>query len=75
MADASEKKRPSPKTAEGQAKVLERVSMKRWMRLTARRHSAGEPPATQVADAPVDAAADAAANAIAQMLGKPNERR
>jgi hypothetical protein len=63
MDDSSGNKRPAPKSAAGQAEVLERVGMKRWMRLTARKHSVGK--------ATVNPAADAAADAIAQMLGKP----
>lgn len=44
-----------------QAVVVERVGMKRWLRLTARKHSVGKPT--------VHPAADAAADALAKMLG------
>lgn len=63
MDDSSGKKRPAPKSPTGQAEVLERVGMKRWLRLTARKHS--------VAKSTANPAADAAADAIAQLLGKP----
>lgn len=60
------KKVPAPKVAD-QAAILERVSMKRWMRLTARKHSVGK--------TAENLAADAAADAIAQVLGtKPTNR-
>jgi len=55
------KKPVTPKSAVEQTAVVERVGMKRWLRLTARKHSVGKPSANP--------AADAAADALAKMLG------
>ena len=54
------KKAATPKSMADQAVVVERVGMKRWLRLTARKHSTGKPTANP--------AADAAADALAKML-------
>lgn len=60
--DASKKVAP-PK----QAAILERATMKRWMRLTARKHSVGK----TAENSPAEVAADA----IAQLLGKKPAQR
>ena len=56
------KKSVTPKSAAEQTAVVERVGMKRWLRLTARKHSVGKSQANP--------AADAAADALAKMLGE-----
>ena len=56
------KKSVTTKSAAEQTAVVERVGMKRWLRLTARKHSVGKPQANP--------AADAAADALATMLGE-----
>ena len=56
------KKAVAPKSGVSQIAVVERVGMKRWLRLTARKHSVGKPQANP--------AADAAADALAKMLGE-----
>jgi hypothetical protein len=64
--DASKKVAP-PKQAAEQAAILERATMKRWMRLTARKHSVGK----TAENSPAEVAADA----IAQLLGKKPAQR
>lgn len=59
------KKTVSPKSAAEQTAVVERVGMKRWLRLTARKHSVGKSQANP--------AADAAADALAKMLAEPKK--
>jgi hypothetical protein len=49
-------------SAEKRVAVLERVGMKRWLRLTARKHSVCKPTANP--------AADAAAEALVKLLGE-----
>lgn len=56
------KKTVPPKSAVEQTAVIERVGMKRWLRLTARKHS--------VSKSHANPAADAAADALAKMLGE-----
>jgi hypothetical protein len=55
-------RRATPRAAENRQAVIELVGMKRWLRLTAQKHSAGKPPANP--------AADAAAYALSKMLGE-----
>jgi hypothetical protein len=56
-------KRPGmARAAEKRQAVVELVGMKRWLRLTARKHSVGKPSANP--------AADAAADALSKMLGE-----
>ena len=62
MQTSGVKKQVTPKSAADQAVVVERVGMKRWLRLTARKHSVGKPQSNP--------AADAAADALAKMLGE-----
>lgn len=62
MQTSGVKKPGTPKSAGDQSVVVERVGMKRWLRLTARKHSTGKPTANP--------AADAAADALAKMLGE-----
>lgn len=62
MENSGSKKALAPRSAVEQTAVVERVGMKRWLRLTARKHSVGKPQANP--------AADAAADALAQMLGQ-----
>jgi hypothetical protein len=52
---------PVKQTVE-RANVIERVGMKRWLRLTARKHSVGKPT--------TNLAAGAAAEALAKMLAE-----
>jgi len=59
------KKSVTPKSAAEQTAVVERVGMKRWLRLTAQKHSVGMSQANP--------AADAAADALAKMLGGPKK--
>jgi hypothetical protein len=59
------KKSVTPKSAAEQTAVVERVGMKRWLRLTAQKHSVGKSQANP--------AADAAADALAKMLGGPKK--
>ena len=56
------KKAVPVKPAQERAAVIERVGMKRWLRLTARKHSVGKPTANP--------AADAAADALSKMLAE-----
>jgi hypothetical protein len=62
MAKTVAKKPVTEKSAEDRAAIVERVGMKRWLRLTARKHSVGKPTANP--------AADAAADALAKMLAE-----
>lgn len=62
MSNAAAKKPVSVKAAQDRQEVLETVGMKRWLRLTARKHSVGKPT--------VNAAADAAADALDKMLAE-----
>jgi hypothetical protein len=56
-------KRPAtPQDVETRQVVVELVGMKRWLRLTARKHAVGKPTANP--------AADAAAYALSKMLGE-----
>lgn len=59
---AGSKKTATPRSAENRQAVVELVGMKRWLRLTARKHSAGKTAANP--------AADAAAYALSKMLGE-----
>ncbi len=61
---AAKKAVPVKQTAE-RADVIERVGMKRWLRLTARKHSVGKPTANP--------AAGAAAEALAKLLSEPKK--
>ena len=56
------KKPVTEKPAADREAVIERVGMKRWLRLTARKHSAGKPTANP--------AAGAAADALAKLLAE-----
>jgi hypothetical protein len=58
---AMEKSKPKMvQSAAAQSAVVERVGMKRWLRLTARKHSVGK--------ASINPAADAAATALEALL-------
>jgi hypothetical protein len=61
--DPSQKPDAGVKKAVEKAAVVERVGMKRWLRLTARKHSAGK--------SGLNPAADAAAEALSQLLREP----
>lgn len=62
MSKTAAKKIVPVKPAHERVAVIERVGMKRWLRLTARKHSVGKPTANP--------AADAAANALSKMLAE-----
>ena len=62
MDKTAHKKPVTPPSAVEKSAIIERVGMKRWLRLTARKHSVGKPTANP--------AADAAADALAKMLGE-----
>lgn len=62
MDKAGSKKPVTLRAAEKRQAVVELVGMKRWLRLTARKHAVGKPLANP--------AADAAACALSKMLGE-----
>lgn len=55
----------SVQSSEVKTAVVERVGMKRWLRLTARKHSVGK--------ASINPAADAAASALEALLREPRK--
>jgi hypothetical protein len=58
MPKNAEKKPVTEKSAADREDVIERVGMKRWLRLTARKHSVGKPTANPAAGAAADALAE-----------------